>query len=419
MSDWSEIDNKMLDPHWYLTDEYRDVYARLRVEDPVHWTQDSFYGKDYWFITRYDDVREYLLDHRTFSSRWETRVPKSPKRYTPEERYEMGFDTSLARSDPPVHDLYRRPMNKHFSTPAIAKLLPNVERVVDEILDDIAEDGECDLVEQVAGLLPVRVVLGMLGVPEQDWDELREAAWQWFAPADPKFIVDNDPVKTTRIGHNRILDYCERLALDRRKNPKEDLATIIAGMTIDGDELSIHEIRSYLTIVVGGGLETTRNTGAAGLYLFMTNPDQQRLLSDDPSLAKEAVEEVVRYITPTRARFRVATDDVEFHGRQIRRGDWVIGSLASANRDETKFEDADSFDITRAPVPHLGFSEGVHLCLGRALARLELQTLYRKVLHAFPDMQPSADPTPIADISVTGYTEMPVTFTPRARSNAR
>lgn len=413
MSDWTDIDNKMLDPEWYVNDGYHSVFARLRQEDPVHFTHDTVYGKDYWLLTRYDDVRDYLADFRTFSSRWETRIPRNPKRYTPEERFEYGFYADLTRIDPPIHTLYRRPLNKFFSAPAIGKHTDRIERIMDEIIDDVAGLGECDLVEQVAGQLPLRVLLGLLGVPEEDWDILRDAVWRWLAPGNPKYTIDNDPEKTSLIGQQQLLEYCEKLALARRAEPQDDFATLIANLTIDGDLLSVYELRTYIKILIGAGLETTRNAGAAGLWLFMTHPEQRELLMSDPTRINAAIDEVLRWVTPAKSRFRVATKDLELHGKRIKEGDWVIGSLVSANRDETRFENPNKFDITRAPVPHLSFAHGEHLCLGRMLARLELKTMLLKVLSAFPDMQPTAEPTWLPDVTTTGFTSLPVTYTPR------
>ena len=167
MQKW-ETDDRMLDHSWYVTPEYKDVFRRLRDEDPVHWTEDDSYGKHHWTISRYDDVKQFLSNHAQLSNRWDTRIPATPKRYTPEERFAMGFDTSMARNDPPTHDMYRRPVNKHFSVPAIKKLTGDVSSIVDEIFAEAREKEEVDIVDQIAGELPARVVLRMLGVPEAD-----------------------------------------------------------------------------------------------------------------------------------------------------------------------------------------------------------------------------------------------------------
>ncbi|KAF0957988.1 cytochrome P450 [Rhodococcus sp. T7] len=415
MTDWSEIDNKLLDPTWYTKpEEFHAGFRQLRDEDPIHWTENDAYGRHHWSITRYDDVKEYLLDPARLSSREDTRVPRSPKRRTPEEKHAQGWDIQIATTDDPLHNLYRRPINKHFSVPAIARLANDVERIVDEILAEVSERGSCDLIEDIAAQLPGKVVFRMLGVPESDWNYLQEACWQWLAAADPRFTIDGDEVATSLYGQKKLLEYGTELALERRRNPKDDFATVIGNLEIDGDKLSLHEMKVWFTTMIGGGLETTRNAGGVGLWLFMQHPDQRQLLIDDPSLVKGAVEEVLRWASPAKNRLRVATENFDFHGKRIRAGDWVVAFLASANHDERVFEDPHKFDIRRTPNPHLALGEGIHLCLGRNLARLELATLFRKTLAALPDLHPvdSGEPTWIADRSVTGFTTLPVEYTP-------
>lgn len=416
MTDWQTIDNQLLDPNWYTTTEYHEVLRTLRNEDPVHWTENEQYGRNHWTLTRYDDVKEYLLAPELFSSRWDTRIPRSPKRRTPEERHAQGWDISIATNDNPMHDVYRAPINKHFSVPAIGRLGHDVAGIVDEIINDVAERGECDLVEDIAAEVPVKVILRMLGVPVGDWDYIREASWQWLAASDPRWMIDGDEVKTSMIGLNKLIEYCEALAMERRKNPQDDFATVVGNLQIDGDQLSVHEMRTWFTTMIGGGLETTRNAAAVGIWVLLQNPDQRALLLSDPTMAKPMVEELLRWVSPTKNRLRIATKDFDFHGKRIKTGDWVIGFLASANKDETVFPDPHRFDITRTPNEHLAMGSGIHLCLGRALARLELGTLIPKVLRTFPDLEPISDGEPnwIADRIVTGFTSMPVRYTPVA-----
>lgn len=413
--DLSSYDDRILDPQWYTTREDLDILPHFAADDPVHWTHGKTYGKDFWFITGYDKVREYLLDHEHFSSRWDGRIPKTPKRYTPEERYAMGFDVSMARNDPPIHDLYRKPMNKHFSVPAVKRMKGDIDRIVDELLDDVAERGTCDLATDIAAELPARVILSLLGVPEEDWARLQQSAWRWLSPGDPALTIDGDLYLTSRTGHTELLDYCEALAIQRRENPQDDFASVLTQVQIDGDPLTVHELRSYFTIMIGGGLDTTRNTTAVGMHAFLTHPEQAQLLRENPDLAMTAVEEVMRWATPSRTRFRVASRDFEFHGRDIRAGDWVIASLTSANRDASIFANPEKFDIRRNPNPHLGFGEGIHQCLGRNLVRLELAAIFQKTVERFPDMQPVGEPEWLPDYSSVGFLTMPVTYTPSSR----
>jgi cholest-4-en-3-one 26-monooxygenase len=419
VTEWTEIDNLLLDPQWYAAGAYQDTFKILRDEDPVHWAEDTSYGKSYWAVTRHEDVKEYLLSPQKLSSRWDTRVPRTPKRLTPEQRHDLAYDVTPSTLDNPIHDLYRRPFNKHFSAPAIAKMRDDVERIVDEILVEAADKGgEIDIIEDLATPLPAKVILRLLGVPEPDWEYLSLAAWQWLAASDPKFTIDGDEVATSNYGKKRLLDYCAELALERKKNPQDDFATVITQMTVDGDELSIHELKSRFAGTIAGGMETTRNSAGTGLWLLMTHPDQRAKLLEDPSKAGAAVDEVMRWSTPAKNRLRIATEDFEWHGRRIRANDWVVAFLVSANWDERVFADPRRFDIDRTPNDHLSFGLGIHLCLGRFLARLELATFFTKVLRAFPDLEivDLDHPKWIVDRSVTGFTQLNATFT---TSNAR
>jgi cholest-4-en-3-one 26-monooxygenase len=413
-ADWKTIDNTLLDPQWYATEAYHETFKVMRDEDPVHWTEDDAFGKHFWSITRYEDVKAYLNDHQRLSSRENSRVPRTPRRMTPEERHRLAFDLNVSNLDNPMHDVYRRPMNKHFSVPAIKRLDHAVRILVDDILAEVASRGECDLVENIAGELPVRLIMRMIGVPEEDWPLLRHAAWQFLAAADPKFIIDGDQQKTSETGLATIADYCADLAVKRRANPTDDFSSIVANIEVDGDKLSIHEMRVWFVTLIGAGLETTRNAAAVGLWKLLQEPGQSRLLLERPDLTSSAVEEILRWSTPAKNRLRIANEDFEFGGRKIRAGDWVVAFLASANKDERKFPDPHRFDITRTPNDHLSLGAGIHLCIGRALARLELEVLIPQVLRTFPDLSlaESGDPAWIADTSVTGFTTLPVTYTP-------
>lgn len=411
--DTAAYDNLILDPTWYTTDDHWGAFRELRDNDPVHWTKDRYFGKDYWLLTRHEHVRDLLMDNDKFSSRLGTRVPRTPKRGTPEERYALHQITQISHLDEPLHSLYRRPMNKHFSAPAVARMGHSIDDFVDDLIAELAPKGRIDLIEDVAAELPVRVVLRLLGVPEEDWPALRLASWQFLAAADPRFMMDNDPVATSIYGRTRLIEYGTKLALDRRKSPKDDFATLVGEVEIDGDKLSVHEMATWFVSIISGGLATTRNAIGVGAWLFMKHPEQRTKLLEDPSLMKTAVEEILRWNAPARNRLRVANEDVDFHGTRIKAGDWVVGILSSANRDEREFESPDEFDITRKHNPHLSLGAGVHMCLGRALVRLEISALMPKLLSAIPDMQPVDErPKWIPDAAAGGFSSMEVTFTP-------
>ncbi|WP_442006911.1 hypothetical protein [Paenarthrobacter sp. RAF54_2] len=162
---------------------------------------------------------------------------------------------------------------------------------MDDIIDAVAEKRECDLVEDIAAVLPTRITLELIGVPREDWDYLTEASWQFMSSGAPRWMIDNDPVKTAEHGHRKLLNYWTKLALDRRQNPKDDFATIIGELEIDGDRLSIHETKRWFVALIGRCLETSRNAMAVGMWELMRQSEQREMLRNDPSLTRNAVEE--------------------------------------------------------------------------------------------------------------------------------
>lgn len=406
-TDWSEIDNRVADHAWYASDEYRQVFKRLRDEDPVHWVDGTDYGHSFWLITRYADVKELLFEPTKLSNRMSNRLPRAGRRLRPEEKIATGFDINISSTDDPMHNVYRRPVNKHFSIPAIGRMRADIAGYVDEMIREVADLDEFDVVDKMCAELPLRVVLRLLGVPTEDWEHLKLAANQWGTPADPRYTIDNDPVKTALIGNQAIGDYCVELAKKRRENPQDDFATVIGNLKIDGDLLTINEMRVYFFTMIAGGLETTRNAASSGVWAFLQNPDQCNLLRDDPSLIDSAVEEVMRWVTPARKLLRINNDDMDYGGKRLRANDWVLLELSSANWDERQFTEPERFDIRRTPNEHFSLGTGIHACLGRALVRLELAVFFPKVFAAFPEME-AVDPEPhwIPDVQANGQTHL-------------
>lgn len=404
MSSWETIDNGLVDPRWYANGEPRDAFARLRREDPIHWAESDYLGRGFWVISRYSDVREVLDDPLHFSSYRETRVPRIPHRLTTEQRQALGMDSSILTMDPPLHTLFRQPINKHFSVPSVARMQERVNEVCEYLIARAAGMDSCEVVEDLAGELPMRVILGLLDIPEDDWPRLRRLTWQFFAPADPRFAPPgSDPVEVSRAAHLEVREYSRALVERRRAKPQDDLATAVAQMTVDGAPLDQAEAASWVWLIILGGLETTRNALSVGLGLFLDNPEQASRLRENPALVPSAVEEVLRWSTPARARLRVVRQNYEFRGRKLKAGDWVIPFVSSANWDETVFPEPERFDVERSPNNQLSFGMGPHLCLGRALARLELSAFFPRFLDAFPSAQVLEEPEWIVDHMLNGY----------------
>ncbi|MFH5824603.1 cytochrome P450 [Georgenia sp. AZ-5] len=409
-TDWKAIDNRLLDPQWYAKGDFHDTYRLLRQQDPVHWTEDENYGHPYWAVMSYAAIREVQDRWDMFSNRLGTPVPpRAAKRFTPEQRHALGIDTLIATIDPPLHRVYRRPINKHFSVPAIAKLTDMTDRIIDDLINEVADKDEFDFAQEVAAELPMRLILGFLGAPQEDWKSLQETVNRYALHADPAYTIDNDPIKTMEIARQQLSDYAIALAEDRAKNPRDDLATKISALKVDGDNLSPHEIRNWFINLILGGLETSINGLGTGMWQFIENPDQRDLLLSDPSLVPNAVEEVLRWGSPSRVQSRIANDDITIGGKEIKAGDWVFLFAASGNRDESVWEEPDRFNIGRELIDHLSFGEGIHKCLGRNLIRLEMARFFPKFLAAFPKLSLAGEPVWNVDFHGNGFKRLPVT----------
>lgn len=408
---WDDIDEGLADPQWYRNGEPREAFKRLRDEDPVHWTPAVNYGHGFWAVTRYDDALQVFSDQVNYSIYRDMRLPRSVNRLTTEQTSALGRFASVTTMDPPKHTLFRAPINKHFSVPQIARMRTSVEEIVEDLIGQIAPRGSTEFVQEIAGDVPMFVVLGFLGVPKEDWERLRMLVWRSFAPADPKFAVEGQtPDETSMQARQAVVDYARELTTARRAEPQDDFISVLATLKVEGVPLDDTEIASWVNTIIVGGLETTRNAAAVGLWLFHQNPAQRDLLRDNPDLMGSAVDEILRWVTPARSRMRIARFDHELHGKKIKAGDWVVPFISSANWDERVFEDPEAFDITRSTNPYLSFGDGIHRCLGRHLARLELMVIFEKFLTRFPDFRiaDADDPEWIIDHVINGFSTLHV-----------
>lgn len=410
-TDWSEIDNGLLDPTWYAAGEPHEVYRRLRLDDPVHRAEPSSYGRPFWVVTRYQDVVDVLSDAANFSNYRDTRPPRDARRLTTGHLHASGDDANLNHMDPPLHTFYRRPMDTHFTLPSVERLRPRIDQIVDQLVAEVAQRGRTEFVGELAADVPMHVMMGLLGVPREDWEWLRLCVWQGFMPDDPRFAVEGqDPETTARAASQRIADYTKRLALEKRANPSDDFASVLTAMVVDETVLDNHEVSAWLSLLIAASLETTRNTASIGLWLFHQHPDQRELLAKDPTLMEQAVDEVLRWASPVRSRLRVARFGTTIAGQPIEAGDWVVPFLSSANHDETVFENPHSFDILRERHPHMSLGEGIHKCLAEHLVKLELMTLFSRFFEAFPDfhLPQATQPQWIADHVLNGFSTLEV-----------
>jgi cytochrome P450 len=294
--------------------------------------------------------------------------------------------------------------------------------MVDGLIAGIDRPGPVDLVDELCALLPVSVFLKLLDVPEENRDELREYAKGVINPEDPTRARGRDPRTVQADSFAALFAYMSNDLVGRRGKTDDSFATKLANLTVDGEFLSDRWVGWMGTTITAAGLESTRDAASVGLMELIRRPDQAQLLLDDPSLAPKAVEEVLRYVTPSTNRLRVVREDTVIGDKKIKKGDWVVGWLPAANRDPDKFDRPHEFDITRDPNPHLSFGAGPHICLGRNVARIEVAAIFQKFLTTFShvtELEPGPEWITAAAQSVTGLKHFPVDLVSRSRLRPR
>jgi cholest-4-en-3-one 26-monooxygenase len=396
-------DVDLLDPDVFSRGEHHEVFRRLRAEDALYWHPDPA-GPGFWCITKHADMQTVNRDAQTFSSlaggiRLDTT---------------QGSDGLLIDMDPPGHTRYRLLVNRGF-TPRMVGLLEDALRArAERIVDRVIEHGEADLVVDIASELPLQAIAELLGVPQEDRHQLFEWSNRIIGFDDPEYAEES------ALAAAEMWTYIDRLALDRKAAPRDDIPSRLLEAEIDGEHLSEQEFNSLVLLLAVAGSETTRNATTHGVHALVTNPDQLALLCDDlDARLPVAVEEILRWESPVHHFRRTATVDSELRGKTIRAGDRVVLWHPSANRDEDVFENADRFDITRHPNPHVTFGGGgPHFCLGANLARLELKVILAEVLTRLNDLRLAGPLVPLRSNHLNGVKHLAVTWTPGPRKYA-
>jgi cholest-4-en-3-one 26-monooxygenase len=294
--------------------------------------------------------------------------------------------------DPPKHDRIKALFQAGFTPKRIAAHEGEIRAIAVDVLDRLAGRETCDLVTDVAQPVVSRVIGSFMGIPEEDdavWANLMNAT---LGASDPDLNPHGIEGAVER-DIPEIFERCRKMIAERREHPTDDLTSVLVHAEIDGQTLEEHEIVMGFFLLVAAGNDSTKATYCSAIRALMDSPDQRQLLLDDPALIPGAVEEALRMF-PAFAHFaRVATRDTELNGQQIREGDKVVMWYVSSNRDETRYEDPERFDVLRNPEHQAFGAGGRHFCLGTALARLELQILLRETLARYPSMEPAGTPT--------------------------
>ncbi|MFI5938397.1 cytochrome P450 [Actinoplanes sp. NPDC051494] len=315
--------------------------------------------------------------------------------------------TSILTLNPPDHTRLRRLVSSSFTPRRVEALRPRIERMVDDLLDDMAKQGAgVDFVTAFAFPLPVNVIGELLGVPEPDRAQFQHLVRDWTQVLER---VDADVLATADPAAARIRSYLSELADQRRREPTDDLISALVAAGEDGDKLSADELVTMAGLLFAAGFETTTNLLANSLVALLHDPGQLALLRDDPGPARSAVDELLRYDSPVQLLARVAWEDVELAGVPIEGGERIVAYLGAGNRDPRRFTDPDRLDLTRSDNAPLSFGGGIHYCLGAPLARMEAEIALPALVRRFPELAPAGDPGRRDSLTLRGFTSMPVT----------
>jgi len=378
-----------------------EQYAWLRKNAPVYW-HDEPNGPGFWAITKYEDVRTISRLPKVFSS-YETSVMLPD----PDPMGLYAQRLMMLNMDPPQHDRFKLLVSRGF-TPKNAPLLrPKIEELARDIVDAVLAKGECDFVTEIAGRLPSGLIAELMGMPRVDGERLYDLTEIMHTNDD---AIAPPEIKMNAVGE--MLGYAQTVADLKRQSPGDDLATILVNAEVDGDRLTDEEFQWFFLLLVNAGGDTTRNLLAAGLKLLLDHPDQRtKLMGDLDGLLGSAVEEMLRYCSPVTHFKRTAMQDIVVGGQSIKTGERVVMFYGSANRDEDIFENADTFDVTRHPNPHVAFGAGgPHLCLGMHVARVELAVMFRELLTRMPHIEAGGPIERMHSSFIAGVHRMPIKY---------
>ncbi len=388
----------------------------LREKDPVHWSEQD----DIWILTRYDDVAYVSKHQELFTSAQGVRPDTDAK-------------ISLIDEGEPRHTQLRRLINRGFTPRMVKKLEEAFFDITTEAIDAVADLGRCDFVEDIAVPLPILLIAEMMGIRREDRRCFHD--WSDRMIAGSGNAHNPEIMQQAGLAFVEYSNYLTGIIEDRRREPRDDLISILVGADADGVlttfdrkesshrevtgeqlDLANNELIMLLVVLLVAGNETTRNAISGGMQLLIENPEERRKLIDDPGLIPGAVEEMVRLVSPVHSFSRTVTRDVELNGRQLRAGQRVLMVYTSANRDADVFEDPEAFRVERNP-QHLGFGIGTHFCLGANLARMEMRVAFRELLRRLPDMEyATGGPEFQPNVLVRTCTHMQVRYTPERRA---
>ncbi len=422
------ISYAVIDPQAYgQWDDLLDIFEGLRNDNPVMKIENDDLHDPFWLITRYEDVMRISKDNQNFLNsprgivfglKAGDMMIKSITGGSPH------LVNSLVALDAPIHPQYRRLTQEWFMPKSLGKLENELKSLAKTTVDRLMDNGpEADFIPLVAAPYPLHVIMQILGVPEQDEQRMLFLTQQMFGGQDEDLnksnMSDMTPEQITQLVIGAVADfeqYFAKLANEKRANPSDDVASIIANAKIadeNGDMhyLSDRDMAGYYIIIASAGHDTTSASVAGAMMALAKDPEQFARLKADRSLLAGIVEEAIRYTSPVQHFMRTAATDIDVGGTQITKGDWIMINYVSANHDERIFENPRIFDASRSPNRHLAFGAGAHQCLGLHMARMEMKILFNELLDRIETLELAGEPKRSNSTFVGGLKTLPLKFT--------
>ncbi|HYJ56561.1 MAG TPA: cytochrome P450 [Mycobacterium sp.] len=413
--DMEDAAKVLADPTAYADDaRLHAALARLRANQPVAWVDSPPY-RPFWAVTKHADIMAVERDNELFISGPRPLLAPAEADDVMNQQQDAGIGLrTLIHMDDPHHRDVRKIGADWFRPKAMRDLKVRVDELAKRYVDRMRDIGpECDFVTEIAVNYPLHVILSLLGLPEDDFPRMLQLTQEMFGGDDTEHKRGEGTTEDLLAVLMDFFTYFSALTASRREHPTDDLASAIANGSINGEPLSDMDTMSIYVIVASAGHDTTKDAISGGLRALIDNPDQLARLKADPGLMPTAVEEMIRWATPVKEFMRTATADTEIRGVPIAKGESVYLAYVSANRDEEIFTDPFRFDVGRDPNKHLAFGYGVHFCLGAALARMEMNSLFTELVPRLTAIELAGAPELSATTFVGGLKHLPIRYSLR------
>jgi cytochrome P450 len=420
----AEISHALVDPKAY--GEWNDLnrkFAWSRANMPLAVAAGNATVDPFWAVTRHADILEVSRNNARFASGKrmtvlsDNRIEPMVRKITPNN--DGHIIRSLVQMDAPDHMKYRLLTQSWFMPKNLRTIEARIREIARETVEKmLAMGGECDFARDVAAEYPLRVIMNILGVPEEDMPRMLLLTQQLFGPTDPELNRGRAEITDPEVGLNMLQfviadfeTYFKGITEDRRSNPKDDIATVLANSTVNGAPIADRELNGYYIIISTAGHDTTSASTAGAIMELAKNPalfERYRAAETDKA---GLIEEAIRWTTPVQHFMRSATEDCELGGQRIVAGDWLMLCYISGNRDEAVFADPQAFNPDRTPNNQIAFGFGGHVCLGQHLARMEMRILMEELLPRLSSLELAGEPARVESVFVGGLKRLPVRFT--------